>query len=262
MTTESAQGRMEAVAEVARLAGDVALRHFREGVKVELKSDRTPVTEADREAERTARRWIEERFPDDGILGEEFGETRPGARRRWVLDPIDGTKSFIRGVPLWGTLVALMEGEEVLAGAAYFPPVQERLVAAPGAGAWWNGSRCQVSQVSQLSEATVLSTDTEWRDPGRAGRWHSLCAQALLTRTWGDCYGYLLLATGRAEVMTDDVLSPWDAAALMPIIEEAGGAFTDWNGNRTCFGGSALGTNGALSKQVRSLLLPGYRAAP
>lgn len=256
MANESAQGLMEAVAEVARLAGDVALKHFREGVKVELKSDRTPVTEADRNAETAARAWIEERFPSDGILGEEFGETRPGAPRRWVLDPIDGTKSFIRGVPLWGTLVALMQGDEVLAGAAYFPPVQERLVAAPGAGAFWNGTRCHVSKVATLAEATVLSTDTQFQDPQRGRRWEALTSQALISRTWGDCYGYLLLATGRAEVMIDDVLSPWDAAAIMPIVEEAGGVFTDWRGQRTCFGGSALGTNRALSEQVRAALIP------
>ncbi len=255
MANESAQALMEAVSEVARLAGDVALRHFREGVTVEWKEDRTPVTEADRHAERTARAWIEDRFPEDGILGEEFGETRAGAPRRWLLDPIDGTKTFIRGVPLWGTLVALMEGDRVLAGAAYFPPVQERLVAAPGAGAFWNGNRCQVSTVSDLASATFLATDTEFKDPKRAQRWRELTSRSLLSRTWGDCFGYLLLATGRAEVMIDDVLSPWDAAALMPIIEEAGGVFTDWSGQRTCFGGSAIGTNRALDAQVRGALV-------
>jgi histidinol phosphatase-like enzyme (inositol monophosphatase family) len=254
MTTE-AQGLMQAAAEVARKSGDVALEFFRKGVTVDIKGDGTPVTVADRTSEQTARDWIEARFPQDGILGEEFGETRPGARRRWILDPIDGTKTFIRGVPLWGTLVAVAEGERVLAGAAYFPAVNELLVAAPGAGCFWNDKRTQVSSVSQLSQAVVLSTDERFlQSPERGRAWRELAAKVAMDRTWGDCYGYLLVATGRAEVMVDEFLSPWDAAALQPIIDEAGGVFTDWTGARTSFGGNGIATNGALSAQVRELL--------
>ena len=131
---------LDAAADVARIAGDVALRYFRAGVAVETKRDGTPVTVADRAAEQAAREWLRERFPDDGILGEELGEERPGARRRWVLDPIDGTKTFVRGVPLWGSMVALLDGEDVLAGAIHCPAVGELVVAAPGEGCWWNGS--------------------------------------------------------------------------------------------------------------------------
>ncbi|HSP77912.1 MAG TPA: inositol monophosphatase family protein, partial [Myxococcaceae bacterium] len=203
----------------------------------------------------TAREWIEARFPEDGILGEEFGETRPGAKRRWILDPIDGTKTFIRGVPLWGTLVAVAEGEKILAGAAYFPPVGDMLVAAPGQGCWWNGTRTRVSEVGELSQAVVLATDERFQvHPERGASWRTLTAQASMARTWGDCYGYLLVATGRAEAMIDEVLSPWDAAALQPIIEEAGGVFTDWTGTRTSFGGNAIATNAALATRVRELL--------
>jgi len=132
-----------AAADVARVAGDVALRHHRANIAVEIKSDGSPVTAADRAAETAARAWIVERFPRDGILGEEFGLERGDAPRRWVLDPIDGTKSFVRGVPLWGTLVAVVEGERVLAGAAYFPAVGEMVAAAPGQGCWWNGVRAR-----------------------------------------------------------------------------------------------------------------------
>jgi histidinol phosphatase-like enzyme (inositol monophosphatase family) len=254
MTTE-AQGLMEAAAEVARKSGDVALDFFRKGVTVDIKGDGTPVTVADRTAEHTARTWIEKHFPEDGILGEEFGETRAGARRRWILDPIDGTKTFIRGVPLWGTLVAVAEGERILAGAAYFPPVGELLVAAPGAGCFWNHRPTRVSTVSDLSQAVVLSTEQRFLQyPERGTAWRALAAKASMDRTWGDCYGYLLVATGRAEVMVDEILSPWDAAALQPIIEEAGGVFTDWTGKRTSFGGNAIATNGALDAQVRELL--------
>jgi len=250
-----AQSLMQAAEEVARKSGDVALGFFRQGIQVDTKGDGTPVTVADQTAEKTARAWIESHFPEDGILGEEFGETRPGAKRRWILDPIDGTKTFIRGVPLWGTLVAVAEGERILAGAAYFPPVGDMLVAAPGQGCWWNGKRSRVSQEASLSKAVVLSTDERFLvHPERGEKWRALARQVAISRTWGDCYGYLLVATGRAEAMIDEVLSPWDAAALQPIIEEAGGVFTDWTGTRTSFGGNAIATNAALAAQVRELL--------
>jgi histidinol-phosphatase len=249
------QGLMQAAAEVARKAGDVALGFFRGGVAVDTKSDGTPVTVADRTAEQAARDWLEARFPEDGILGEEFGETRPGAERRWILDPIDGTKTFIRGVPLWGTLVALAKGERILVGAAYFPAVGELLVAAPGQGCFWNDKPTRVSTQSELSKAVLLSTDERFLlHPERGEAWRGLAKEAAMDRTWGDCYGYLLVATGRAEVMVDEVLSPWDAAALQPIIEEAGGVFTDWKGRATSFGGDCIATNGALSRVVRGRL--------
>ena len=255
MGTVSQETMLQAVTDVARVAGAAALRHFRTGVAVELKGDGSPVTAADRAAETAAREWIRLRFPSDGILGEEFGVTRPDARRRWVLDPIDGTKTFVRGVPLWGTLVALCEGETVLAGAAYFPAVEELVAAAPGEGCWWNGARCRVSDVSHLEKATVLATDERMHgDVGRQAAWHRLAEDAYVSRTWGDCYGYLLVATGRAEVMVDPIMNPWDACALQPVIEEAGGVFTDWQGRRTAFGGDTIATNAALSRVVRVAL--------
>ncbi|HLL56030.1 MAG TPA: histidinol-phosphatase [Myxococcaceae bacterium] len=246
---------MQAVAEVAKLAGDIALGHFKQGVAVETKRDGSPVTIADRASETAARAWISARFPQDGILGEEFGLERPEAKRRWIMDPIDGTKTFIRGVPLWGTLVGVAEGEELLAGAAYFPAVGELLAAAPGQGCWWNGTRCSVSKVSELAKATVLITDDRFAaNPDRWPGWRKVSEGAAISRTWGDCYGYLLVATGRAEVMADELMSPWDAAALLPIIQEAGGVFTDWKGAKTAFGGSSIATNAALDSEVRRLL--------
>ena len=246
---------MQAAAEVARLAGDVAARHFDQGVAVDIKADGSPVTVAAGAAERAARDWIAQRFPEDGVLGEEFGVTRPEARRRWVVDPIDGTKSFVRGVPLWGTLVALCEGEDVLAGAVYLPIGGDLVAAAPGCGAWANGARCHVSTVSSIAAATVLTTDERFKDapPRRAG-WERVSQAAAVGRTWGDCYGYVLVATGRAEVMVDPVLSPWDAAAVLPVITEAGGVFTSWEGAVTAFGGSAVATNAALAAEVRARL--------
>jgi histidinol phosphatase-like enzyme (inositol monophosphatase family) len=259
---------LEAALEAARRAGAVALAGFGRGIAVDIKGDGSPVTEADRGAERAARDWIAARFPDDGILGEEFGLTHERSPRRWLVDPIDGTRSFVRGVPLWGSLVALAEGDRVLAGAAVFPALGEEIAAAPGGGAWWNGARCAVSGVSELARATVLATDAgtgaaDARANGerqtRQAAWQRLAQQAAQSRTWGDCYGYLLVATGRAELMADPVLAPWDAAALVPIVEEAGGVFTDWHGHRGFQGGSAIATNAALAAEARREL--GCRAA-
>jgi histidinol phosphatase-like enzyme (inositol monophosphatase family) len=246
---------MQAAADLARLAGERAYRHYKTHLPVELKADGSPVTAADREAEQAAREWIERRFPEDGILGEELGTVRPEAKRRWLIDPIDGTKTFVRGVPLWGSIIAVAEGESVRAGAIYFPALGEVVVAAPGAGCWWNGIECGVSRVADLSRATVLTTDPRFGgDLERREAWDRLATRAAVSRSWGDCYGYLLVATGRAEVMVDPVLSPWDSAALQPIVEEAGGVITDWSGARTAFGGSAVATNSLVAAEARRVL--------
>jgi histidinol-phosphatase len=245
----------QAVADVAKLAGGFAMSHYGTGLDIIVKGDGSPVTIADRGAEEAARAWIEQRFPEDGILGEEFGTIRPDAKRRWIIDPIDGTKSFVRTVPLWGTLVAVAEGDTVIAGCAYFPVVRELVVAARGKGCHLNDVRCTVSAVDSLAEATVLATDVRFAEhPERKSQWDTLANQAGVARTWGDCYGYLLVATGRSEVMVDDIVSPWDAAALYPIITEAGGSFTDWRGNDTPFGGDIIATNSTLSGEVRTIL--------
>lgn len=247
---------LAAAVEVAELAGRHALSRFREvDLRIETKQDGSPVTAVDREAERKAREWIEARFPGDGIVGEEFGRVRPDARRHWYLDPIDGTRSFIHGVPLWGTIVAVVEGDEVLGGVLNCAAAGELVAAAPGEGCWWNGSRCRVSAVDGLHQATVLTTDTAFSAmPARKPGWDALAARAGLVRTWGDAYGYVLVATGRAEVMVDPVLHPWDGAALVPIIEEAGGVITDYSGKRSSVGDSAIATNRALADAVREML--------
>ncbi len=247
---------LDAVAELASLAGDFAMSYYGKELAVDVKQDGSPVTIADRGAEERARAWIEQRFPDDGILGEEFGDVRPDARRRWIIDPIDGTKSFVRSVPLWGTLIAVTEGESVLAGCAYFPAVAETIVAGLGEGCFWNGARCSVSSQGTIANATVVITDDRFAGrPDRAAAWRRLASGAGVVRTWGDCYGYLLLATGRADVMVDDIVSPWDSAALYPIVTEAGGSFTDWRGRSTAFGGDVIATNFALAQPVRDILV-------
>lgn len=253
---------LEAVAEVARVAGEVALAHYRETLVVETKADGSPVTRADREAEAAARAWIGSRFPADAILGEEFGNSA-GGTRRWIIDPIDGTKSFVRGVPLWGTLIAVAEGERVLAGAVYCAAAGDLIAAARGEGCWWNGVRCTVSPVADLARATVLTTDA--RFPGRDGRrrrWETLAASADVVRTWGDCFGYLAVARGHAEAMVDDLMHPWDSAAVQVIVEEAGGRFTDWRGRPTAFGADAIATNAALADVIRDALGVGPHEVP
>jgi histidinol phosphatase-like enzyme (inositol monophosphatase family) len=248
---------MDAVAEVARVAGDIARRYYGGNPETRTKSDGSPVSVADVNAERAARDWIELRFPEDGILGEELPTVRENATRRWILDPIDGTYTFLQSVPLWGTLVAVAEGERVIAGAAYFPALEEIIVAAPGEGCWWNGSRSAVSTVAELAQARLVTTDARFlRDEARRERWTRLQDSARTMRTWGDCYGYLLVATGRADIMVDDVISDWDGAAFMPIITEAGGTFTDWRGRATPFGGDAIATNAKLGTIVRDILAP------
>lgn len=246
---------VEAASDVARIAGAIANQYFRKSLDVETKSDGSPVTVADRAAELAAREWITRRFPKDDVLGEEMESIDCGAVRRWIIDPIDGTKSFVRGVPLWGTLVAVAEGDHVLAGAAYFPAIDEMLNAGLGCGCWWNGVRSSVSLVSDLAAATVLTTDERFTAaPARESAWKRLARNAGLSRSWGDCYGYLLVATGRAEAMLDGALALWDAAALFIAVNEAGGVFTDWNGDSTAFGRSGVATNAALATRVRALL--------
>jgi histidinol-phosphatase len=248
---------MDAVAEVAGIAGDIAMEYYGCNPTTRIKSDGSPVSVADTSAEQAAREWIELHFPEDGIVGEELPTVREGAARRWIIDPIDGTYTFLQSVPLWGTLIAVAEGKDVIAGAAYFPALEETIVAARGEGCWWNGSRASVSTVAELAEARLVTTDARFlRDEARRERWTRLQNGARTMRTWGDCYGYLLVATGRADIMVDDVISDWDGAAFMPIITEAGGEFTDWRGRATAFGGDAIATNGKLGAIVREILAP------
>lgn len=246
---------LELSQEWAKAAGAVTLRHFGSRMNSETKGDGTPVTIADRAAETLLREHIGARYPHHGILGEEFGETNPGAPVRWILDPIDGTKSFVRGVPLYGVLIGIeIEGEPVV-GVAHFPGLGETVAAARGEGCFWNGGPSRVSSVSSLPAAAVLTTDPAiLLDGPLAAGWKALVRQSALARSWGDCYGHVLVATGRAEVMVDPVLSPWDAAPFVPILTEAGGRFTDKEGVAGSHGGSGVSTNGVLHDEVLGIL--------
>lgn len=256
-------GRMEFAADLAKAAGAVALRHFQTELVIEEKADRSPVTIADRECERLIRERISAAYPDDGIFGEELGETPGKSGWRWVVDPIDGTKSFVQGVPLFGVLIGLERAEGPEVGAVYLPALSELVCGARGEGSWWNGRRARVSSVDRLADACLSYTSVktfEEAGPDRLAAWTRLCDASRLQRGWGDCYGHVLVATGRAEVMLDPILSPWDCAALLPILEEAGGTFTDWRGGRTIHGGSGISTNGKLFAPLFRILEEGFRS--
>jgi histidinol-phosphatase len=229
-------------------------------LEVERKRDSSPVTAADKGAEQLLRSEIERAFPGDGVLGEEFGDTPGTSGFRWILDPIDGTKSFIHGVPLFGTLIGLeYEGECVL-GVCGFPALNEVVYAASGMGAWWQRgtaepTRARVSKVKTLSEALFCCTSIQrWESIGRRDAFDQLVSSAQLARGWGDCYGHALVATGRADVMVDAGMNPWDAAALLPIVREAGGQFVDWSGKTTIYGGNGVSVNPFLKEEILRIL--------
>ncbi len=241
--------------ELAWQAGRLTLGYFRTGVRPEWKSDASPVTIADRQAEELMRKLIMERFPEHGILGEEYGTVNEGSPWRWILDPVDGTKSFVQGVPLYGVLVGLEHQGVPVVGVCYLPALDEMVAAATGEGCTDNGRRAHVSAVTDLQQATFLCNNPQtMQAEGRGPAYERLCAATRLQRGWGDCYGYILVATGRAEVMADPIMNAWDCAALLPILQEAGGSFTDWHGTPTITGGNAIATNGHLLPAVLELI--------
>ena len=233
-------------------SGDFIRPHFANpALAVEIKSDDSPVTAADRGAEQLLRDLIAKKFPSHGIIGEEFGDDRPDAEFTWVLDPIDGTKAFITGVPLWGTLIALLHHGQPVLGAIH-QPVLQQLMIGDGSVTTLNDRPVRVRECARIEDATLLTSDP--LNPAKyqnGPAYDALVKRARLARTWGDCYGYLLVATGRAEAMVDPIVNPWDTACFQPIIEEAGGVFTDLNGEHSAFAGSAIATNAALASTIR-----------
>lgn len=243
--------------ELAWQAGKITLRYFQTGITSDRKSDDSPVTVADREAESYLRRSIAECYPTHAILGEEEGASGSAdAEWRWILDPIDGTRSFVRGVPIYGVMIGLEHVGQPVLGVVNIPALNEVVYAAQGLGCWWNGRPCRVSAISSLSQGLLVATTADGRYAryGKQAAYERLVATAGLFRTWGDCYGYLLVATGRAEVMLDPVMSIWDAAALFPILQEAGGTFTNWQGQATITSGEGIGTNGLVLDEVLQLI--------
>lgn len=242
--------------ETAWLAGRLTLGYFQGGLRPDFKDDNTPVTMADREAESLIRRRIEEQYPGHAIIGEEFGSTEmAGVDHRWYIDPIDGTRSFVRGVPMYAVLIGLEIEGQVQVGVACFPALGEIIAAARGEGCWWNGHPARVSSVTRLQDGLLVHADTaSFEAYGRGAAWERLKAASGFRAGWSDAYGYLLVATGRAELMLDPIMNVWDNAPFPVILQEAGGYFGDWQGNSTIYAGEAMATNSALLPQVLHLI--------
>ncbi len=247
MTPDELKEILEFAVDATREAGRFTLRHFREDVAVELKADDSPVTIADRGAEELLRERIEKAFPGHGIVGEEFGEKEGTEPARWILDPVDGTFAFVSGVPLFTNLVGLEWRGEMVLGVINAPAVDELVCGARGLGARWNGRPARVSEVSELSQARLSTTSTHiLAAHGREAAYRRLRAGCGTDRGWPDAYAFLLLATGRVDVVVEGIMSVWDNAAPAAVVSAAGGTFTDWDGNPTHLASEALATNGRL----------------
>ena len=249
------QTYLDFATSLAYRAGKITLKHFNTGVHVNIKENNDPVTAADHDAENFIRSEIEREYPGHAIVGEEFGASNGAASSfRWTIDPIDGTKSFIRSVPLYGVLIGLEIEGVIRVGAAYYPPLDEMLCAADGLGCCWNGRRAHVSEVSEMSHACVVTSDFQRLAEKDSTLVDRFAKKKALLRTWGDAYGYLLVATGRAEVCIDPFLDIWDYGPYPVILREAGGFFGTWSGEEGHTSGDALACNAALKSEVLELL--------
>lgn len=257
--SENLREYLDFAVETAYRAGRGTLAHFQTGVRPDVKADHTPVTIADLEAEKLIRGRIEQCYPHHAVLGEEYGlKDIASATHRWLIDPIDGTRAFVRGVPLYGVLLGLEIEGRVEVGAAYFPALDEMVAAATGEGCWWNGRRAHVSRVSTLKDATVAFTDVaKFEEYGRDGAWKRFMEMSAYRAGWSDAYGYALVATGRVELMLDPVMNPWDCAPFPPIVKEAGGFFGNWQGEATIYGNEALATSQVLLPEVLAVIRQG-----
>ena len=239
---------------LAQLSGEVISRYFRTNVKVDSKPDASPVTIADKKAEELMRGEIMKNFPEHGIIGEEFGEHNPGAEYKWILDPIDGTKSFICGTVTFGTLIALLKNNQPVLGVINQPILKEFLLG-DNSTAELNDVKVNVRACNKLSDAVLLTTDhlniKKYQD---IEKFNELTGRVKLYRNWGDCYGYYLVATGYADIMIDPVMNIWDLMALIPVIRGAGGIITDYHGNNPVTGSSIIAASPGIHKNIIELL--------
>lgn len=242
--------------QTAHLAGRLTLGHFQTSIRPDYKSYQTPVTIADRQAEELIRARIEQHYPSHAIIGEELEDKdTQGTSHRWFIDPIDGTKAFTRGIPLYAVLLGLEIEGKVEVGVAYFPALNQIVTAATGLGCWWNGRPARVSQVDNLKSAYLIHSDAHnFAAFNRSKAWERLKKATYHRAGLGDAYGYLLVATGRAEIMLDPIMNVWDCGPFPPILSEAGGYFGDWSGNPTIHANEALATTHSLLPSILELV--------
>jgi myo-inositol-1(or 4)-monophosphatase len=253
--TTGVDSLIEFATGLALSSGELIAERFQsQDLGLELKPDRSVVTAADLDAEQLIRTQIGDRFPEHGIIGEEFGTENGDAEYVWTLDPIDGTISFVAGVPLFGTLIGLLHRGQPILGLIH-QPILEELLIGDGDRAWLNGKPVAMRTCSQLSEATFLTTDANLFDRFKdASTFDRLWRETGQMRTWGDCYGYLMLATGRADIMLDPIMNPWDLIPLIPIVQGAGGVITDWDGNDPKASDSIVAAGPELHPQILELI--------
>lgn len=235
------------------------MRYFRTGMAVEYKGDRSPVTLADRECEQRIVEVLHAAYPDYGVVGEEFGERQsanlPSGNPRWIIDPIDGTKNFIRGIPYFATLIGLEEDGEITAGVVYAPAIDDLLYADKGGGAFDRAGPVHVSSIDTLREGMLVFGGIDiFRQAGRWSAFERLVRASGRQRGFGDYFGHTFVARGQAEAMVEIDVKPWDLAAIKILIEEAGGRFTDFSGRPTIYGGNAVASNGVLHEDILRLL--------
>jgi histidinol-phosphatase len=249
------RSRYEAAIDASQQAAQLAQRYFTAEIQVEWKADQSPVTVGDREAESLLRTRLLGAFPNDGFLGEEHGEQLGSSGFRWVIDPIDGTRSFVRGIPLWGTLVGLEYKGEQIAGVAVAPALGETWRALRGDGAFRNDRPMHVSAIEHLADALIFYSGVTWfHQAGHLDAFLALAGRTDRQRGFGDFYGFMLVAQGSGEIMLDHGVKVWDVVAVKPIIEEAGGRFTDWDGRPNVHRTDVLASNGKLHDEALRIL--------
>ena len=249
------RNRYEVAIDAAQKAGELALKHFDQDIAVEWKADDSPVTVADRSAEALLRTTLLGRFSQDGFLGEESGDSPGSSGYRWIFDPIDGTRSFVRGIPIWAVLVGLEYRGELIAGVCRLPAMNQTFRALRGDGAFRGERRLRVSSVDSLDRAHVYYSSISWlKQAGVELQFLDLVACTERQRGFGDFYGFVMVAQGSGEAMVDYGVHVWDLAALIPIIEEAGGKMTSWDGAIDLNRADVLATNGRLHAEVLRVL--------
>ena len=242
---------LEFAKRITETAGEISLKYYQSDLDIITKADQSPVTIADQQTEEFLRSEIERKFPDHQILGEEMGNKETSSPYKWIIDPIDGTKSFISGIPFYSNLLGLEFEGRIILGISNFPALNEMYYASENGGAFLNGKKISVGKKTKIEECRVMTTDVKNLENVRLSiPAKKILNDSLFYRTWGDAYGHAMVASGRADIMLDPLMNPWDCAPFGIIIKEAGGYFGDWNGTETIYGENAFSSNNELKKII------------